>query len=101
MISAETTFTHPRFPSDPKWQDGTRVVKLNVTPRPYQRPHPPFWMTVSTDASVSLAAELGLNACYWQPPPLKLKERFGVYSSIRAARDGRPYRLGEAQFDEH
>jgi len=93
----ETTFSHPRFQSDPTWQVGDRVVKLNVTPRPYQRPHPPFWMTVSTDASVSLAAELGLNACYWQPPPRKLRERFGVYSSIRSAREGRPYRLGEAQ----
>jgi alkanesulfonate monooxygenase SsuD/methylene tetrahydromethanopterin reductase-like flavin-dependent oxidoreductase (luciferase family) len=54
-------------------------------------------MTVSTDASVSLAAELGLNACYWQPPPRKLRERFSVYTSIRATREGRTYRLGEAQ----
>ena len=65
----DTAFSHPRYPSNPAWQDGERVTKLRVTPRPYQKPHPPLWMTVSTDRSVSTAAELGLKACYWQPPP--------------------------------
>jgi alkanesulfonate monooxygenase SsuD/methylene tetrahydromethanopterin reductase-like flavin-dependent oxidoreductase (luciferase family) len=92
-----TTFSHPRFPTDPAWQDGDRVVKLNVTPKPYQKPHPPLWMTVSTDKSVSTAAELGLTACYWQPPPLRLRERFRLYADIRSRREGRPFRPGEDQ----
>ena len=64
-----TVFSHPSLPPDPAWQDGETVKKLRVTPRPFQQPHPPLWMTVSTDNSVSTAAEMGLNACYWQPPP--------------------------------
>ena len=92
-----TTFSHPRFPTDPTWQDGDRVVKLNVTPKPYQKPHPPLWMTVSTDQSVSTAAELGLTACYWQPPPLRLRERFRLYADIRSRREGRTFRPGEDQ----
>ena len=63
-----TVFSHPLYPPNPAWQDGERVTKLRVTPRPYQQPHPPLWMTVSTDRSVTTAAELGLKACYWQPP---------------------------------
>ena len=55
----ETVFSHPLYPPNPAWQDGEKVTKLRVTPRPYQKPHPPLWMTVSTDRSVATAAELG------------------------------------------
>ncbi len=92
-----TSFSHPRFASDPTWQDGDRVLKLNVTPKPYESPHPPLWMTVSTDRSVTTAARLGLKACYWQPPPLRLKERFKLYAETRSELEGREFRLGEDQ----
>ena len=92
-----TVFSHPLYPSDPTWQDGDRVLKLNVTPKPYQKPHPPLWMTVSTDRSTLTAAELGLKPCYWQPPALRLRERFRVYAEARSKREGRPFSLGEDQ----
>ena len=92
-----TVFSHPRFPADPAWQEGERVTKLRVTPRPYQRPHPPLWMTVSTDRSVTTAAELGLKACYWQPPPLRIRERMEIYARVRSERDGRQFAVGEDQ----
>ena len=92
-----TMFKHPQYPSNPLWQDGARVTKLRVTPKPYQKPHPPLWATVSTDRSVAAAAELGLNACYWQPPPRRIRERCKVYAKVRSEREGRPYRIGEAQ----
>jgi len=92
-----TMFKHPQYPSNPLWQDGARVTKLRVTPKPYQKPHPPLWATVSTDRSVAAAAELGLNACYWQPPPRRIRERCKVYAKVRGEREGREYRLGEAQ----
>ncbi len=95
--ASDTVFSHPKFPSDPAWQDGDRVLKLSVTPKPYQKPHPPLWMTVSTDRSVTTAAELGLKACYWQPPPLRLRERFQLYAEIRSKREGRPFKMGEDQ----
>jgi alkanesulfonate monooxygenase SsuD/methylene tetrahydromethanopterin reductase-like flavin-dependent oxidoreductase (luciferase family) len=54
-------------------------------------------MTVSTDRSVTTAAELGLRACYWQPPPLRIRERMEIYARVRSAREGRQFRLGEDQ----
>ncbi|MCY4447361.1 MAG: LLM class flavin-dependent oxidoreductase [Chloroflexi bacterium] len=92
-----TEFSHPKYPSNPAWQDGDKVTKLRVTPKPLQKPHPPLWMTVSTDRSVTTAAELGLKACYWQPPPLRIKQRMELYAQVRTERDGRPFSLGEDQ----
>ena len=93
----DTVFSHPLYPPDPAWQDGERVTKLRVTPRPYQHPHPPMWMTVSSDNSVATAADLGLKACYWQPPPRRIKQRMELYARVRAEREGRPFALGEDQ----
>ena len=93
----DTVFSHPSVAPDPAWHDGQRVTRLRVTPRPYQRPHPPLWMTVSTDRSVATAAQMGLKACYWQPPPLRIRQRMEIYAEARAIREGRPYQLGEDQ----
>ena len=93
----DTVFSHPSIPPDPAWQDGERVTKLRVTPRPYQQPHPPMWMTVSTDNSVTTAAEMGLGACYWQPPPSRIRQRMELYAQIRSRLEGRPFSLGENQ----
>ena len=92
-----TVFSHPSYPPDPAWQDGEQVTRLRVTPRPYQKPHPPLWMTVSTDRSVTTAAELGLKACYWQPPPLRIRQRMELYAEVRSKLEGRPFSLGEDQ----
>ena len=93
----DTVFSHPSYPPDPIWKDGEKVMKLRVTPRPYQKPHPPLWMTVSTDRSVTTAAELGLKACYWQPPALRIRRRMELYAEVRSKTDGRPFELGEDQ----
>ena len=93
----DTVFSHPSYPSNPEWQEGDRVTKLRVTPKPYQKPHPPLWMTVSTDRSVSTAAEMGLKACYWQPPPLRIRQRMELYAEVRSALEGRIFSLGEDQ----
>ena len=93
----DTVFSHPEYPSNPDWQDGERVTRLRVTPRPHQKPHPPLWMTVSTDRSVTAAAELGLKACYWQPPARMMRQRMEIYARARSEREGRPFALGEDQ----
>ena len=93
----DTVFSHPEYPSNPDWQDGERVTRLRVTPRPHQKPHPPLWMTVSTDRSVTAAAELGLKACYWQPPARRIRQRMEIYARARSEREGRPFALGEDQ----
>ena len=92
-----TVFSHPKYPPDSAWQDGDRVTKLRVTPRPLQEPHPPLWMTVSTDRSVTTAAGLELKACYWQPPPLRIRQRMELYAQVRSELEGRPFALGEDQ----
>ncbi len=93
----DTVFSHPLYPSNPAWQDGDRVTKLRVTPRPFQKPHPPMWMTVSTDRSVTTAAEMGLKACYWQPPALRIRRRMELYARVRTELEGRPFAVGEEQ----
>ncbi len=93
----DTVFSHPKYPSNPAWQDGDRVTKLRVTPRPHQKPHPPLWMTVSTDRSVTTAAEMGLKACYWQPPARRIRQRMELYAQTRTELEGRPFGLGEDQ----
>jgi alkanesulfonate monooxygenase SsuD/methylene tetrahydromethanopterin reductase-like flavin-dependent oxidoreductase (luciferase family) len=47
-------------------------------------------MTVSTDRSVSFAAELGLRPCYWQPPPRRVRQRMELYAEVRSRIEGRP-----------
>jgi alkanesulfonate monooxygenase SsuD/methylene tetrahydromethanopterin reductase-like flavin-dependent oxidoreductase (luciferase family) len=54
-------------------------------------------MTVSTDNSVTTAAEMGLKACYWQPPAARIRQRMELYAQVRSERDGRPFMLGEDQ----
>ena len=93
----DTVFSHPSYPPNPAWHEDGRVTRLRVTPRPFQKPHPPLWMTVSTDRSVATAAEMGLKACYWQPPPLRLRERMKLYAEVRSGTEGRPFSLGEDQ----
>ncbi len=93
----DTVFSHPSFLPDPAWQDGDRVTRLRVTPRPFQKPHPPLWMTVSTDNSVTTAAEMGLKACYWQPPPARIRQRMELYAEVRSGLEGRQFSLGEDQ----
>ena len=93
----DTVFSHPSYPPDPAWSEDGRVTRLRITPRPFQKPHPPLWMTVSTDRSVATAAEMGLKACYWQPPPLRLRERMIHYAEVRSEVEGRLFTLGEDQ----
>ena len=93
----ETRFSHPMYPDNPEWQDGDRVIRLRVTPKPYQKPHPPLWATVSTDRSVSMAAEMRMKACYWQPPVRRIAERCKVYAEVRSRMEGRRFAFGEGQ----
>ena len=93
----DTVFSHPSFPPDPAWHEDGKVTRLRVTPRPYQKPHPPLWMTVSTDRSVTTAAEMGLKACYWQPPPRRIRERMEVYAEVRSRLEGETFAIGQDQ----
>ena len=93
----DTVFSHPSYPPDPAWHADGKVTRLRVTPRPYQKPHPPLWMTVSTDRSVSTAAEMGLKACYWQPPPRRIRQRMELYAEVRSRLEGKTFAIGQDQ----
>ena len=95
--AADTVFSHPSYPPDPAWHEDGKVTRLRVTPRPYQKPHPPLWMTVSTDRSVSTAAEMGLKACYWQPPPRRIRQRMELYAEVRSRLEGKTFAIGQDQ----
>ena len=104
MPARTTAFPHPRPGSATRCirsirngRTGDQVIRLRVTPKPFQKPHPPLWATVSTDRSVSMAAELGLKACYWQPPVRRIAERCKVYAEVRSRIEGRRFAFGEAQ----
>ena len=54
-------------------------------------------MTVSTYRLVTTAVKLGLKACYWQPPALRIKERMELYTQVRTESESRKFRFGENQ----
>ena len=66
----DTVFSHPQYPSNPAWQEGDRVTKLRVTPRPYQKPHPPLWMTVSTGPFCNNCGRTWTESVLLAAPPL-------------------------------
>ena len=73
---------------DPEWiRDGV-VHRLCLVPKPYQRPHPPFWMAVSSASSVEVCAELDLRPMAWRQSPRMLKTWIDRYAAARA-RQGR------------
>lgn len=88
-------WNHPLSPATPEYtQDGV-ITKMAVTPRPYQRPHPPLWQVIDSPRSIKSAAEQGVQGLFWLPPVSALKERFALYSDSATAANGREYALGE------
>ena len=46
---------------------------------------------------MSTAAQMGLKACYWQPPAARIRQRMELYAEVRSELEGRPFQLGEDQ----
>lgn len=85
---------HPLSPATPEFTEDGVITKLAVTPRPYQRPHPPLWQVIDSPRSIQTAAQQGVQGLFWLPPISALKDRFQLYrDSARAA--GRDLALGE------
>ena len=71
----------------PEWiREGGEVYKLHLVPEPYTRPHPPFWMAVSTEPSVRVTARLGLKPIIWRQSSLMIKDWVGSYGEELAAK---------------
>ncbi|WP_258348789.1 LLM class flavin-dependent oxidoreductase [Saccharopolyspora gregorii] len=85
---------HPLSPATPEFTEDGVITKLAVTPRPYQRPHPPLWQVIDSPRSIQTAAQQGVQGLFWLPPISALKDRFQLYrDSAQAA--GRDLALGE------
>ena len=56
--------------------------QVNLWPRPYQQPHPPIWITGSTDhENIRTVARRGYTFATFLQPHAKTKELFDVYRS--------------------
>ena len=86
---------HPLRPARPRATENGIITKLSVFPKPYQKPHPQLWGTVSSPNSLKQTAELGFNAVTWRPSVLQIREWCETYASIRSEREGREFALGE------
>ena len=69
---------------DPRWLDKGKVTKLSVVPRPFQHPHPPFWMAISTEGSAEIAAGLDLKPMAWRQSARTLQVWIQRYGEVRA-----------------
>lgn len=85
-----TTWKHPMFPSDERWRDGERVTKLNIIPKPFQKPHPPLYQVCSSPGSIEFAAKNKINVQLWQPPPKAVHAYATMYAEHRAKAEGHP-----------
>lgn len=77
------------------------VTKLMLVPKPYQQPHPPIWMMVSSErtarlaAETRLAAEKGYAAMAAGTPTDELRDYVDIYAEVRSSREGRQFARGE------
>ena len=73
------------FEDDARWIRDGEIYRLSLVPRPYQQPHPRFWMAVSTEGSAEIAAGMGVNPIAWRQTARKLQDWVGRYQRTRNA----------------
>ena len=95
-------FPHPGFdegsfilPPDPVALKDGEVIKMSVNPKPYQKPHPPLRMLMTSVPSFEEGARLGMMGWVSIQPPRRLRQRLEVYADIRSEQEGRQFRVGE------
>ena len=71
------------FEDDPRWIRDGEVYQLYLVPKPYQKPHPPFWMAISSEGSSEIAAKLDLKPMAWRQTARKLKGWVDLYRQAR------------------
>ncbi|MGO9062659.1 MAG: LLM class flavin-dependent oxidoreductase [Candidatus Binataceae bacterium] len=72
-----------------------RIQKINVTPKPYQRPHPPLFQAFSvSEETVRWCAREGITPTILLPQP-ELVRKFAEAYQEEARKAGRTLKLGE------
>lgn len=75
----------------------TMLKEITVGPQPLQKPHPQFWMPMTTRRSAEWAAQHGVNGIYAATPNNLLKRELDIYHKA-AEKAGWPDRLGGGEF---
>ena len=86
---------HPFYASEEPYVVEDEVTKLKLVPKPYQQPHPPIWLMVSSEQTARLAAERGYNAMAAGTATDVLRDLVDVYAAVRSEREDRQYARGE------
>ena len=99
---AEGIDDYPAYPAARQYgapreiDEQNRVREISVVPAPYQKPHPPVFISSSgSEESARWAGEQGFNCIYFAPLQAALKQE-AVYREA-AARAGRKVSLGQQQ----
>jgi alkanesulfonate monooxygenase SsuD/methylene tetrahydromethanopterin reductase-like flavin-dependent oxidoreductase (luciferase family) len=79
---------------EPHVVDG-EVTKLMLVPKPYQQPHPPIWLMVSSERTARLAAEREYAAMAAGTPTDELRDYVDIYAEVRSSCEGRQVARGE------
>jgi alkanesulfonate monooxygenase SsuD/methylene tetrahydromethanopterin reductase-like flavin-dependent oxidoreductase (luciferase family) len=88
--------TAARFGALGEIGEDLRVRKVCVTPAPYQRPHPPVFVSSSTsEDSIRYCARKGFVVCHFSDP--KRTSEFAHIYEDEAAKCGHPLALGANQ----
>ena len=74
------------FEDDERWIRDGEVYRLHLVPQSWQKPHPPFWMAISTEGSAEVAAELDLKPVAWRQTARKLRDWMAKYQAVRQRR---------------
>jgi len=77
----------------------TRLLEMSVFPQTIQKPHPQLWMPMTSDRTIRLGAEKGMNGQFFAENNSRLKRNIQVYME-EAERLGWPdmYNRGEFKF---
>ena len=71
------------------------LIALGVTPKPYQKPHPPIWQAADATASYVFAAEHGHAATSSRRSFAGLREAWTTYKEVASRVHGRDIPLGQ------
>ena len=86
---------HPFYPSEEPYVVEDEVTKLTLVPKPYQKPHPPIWLMVSSEPTARLAAERGYYAMAAGTPTDILRDFVDIYAEVRSESGNGQFVKGE------
>ena len=106
----EETFSHDgefyRFPAgdwteinpmanDPRFHEDGKLVRLGISPRPYQQPRPPCWAMSESVSSAEFCARVGIGTMSQSLSVGRIRQNWERYREVATGVQGREMALGE------